>query len=58
MSGVSLNALLAAKALHAQRQQEWLTRRQFPLISLMLMVLLSGLFNRVEQRINGWLSRD
>lgn len=36
LSGVSLNALLAAKTLRAQRQQVWLARWQFPLISLTL----------------------
>lgn len=36
LSGVSLNALLAAKELRAQRQQAWLTRWRYPLISLTL----------------------
>lgn len=58
MSGVSLNLLLAMNALRAQRQQEWLTCWQFPFIFLRLVTPLSDAVNQVEQRINGWLSRD
>ncbi|HCT4436306.1 TPA: hypothetical protein OTX98_001233 [Klebsiella aerogenes] len=58
MAGVSLNLLLAVKALCAPRQQEWLTRWQFPLIFLLLVRPLSDAANQIEQRIDGWFSRD
>ncbi|ENT2952355.1 TPA: hypothetical protein ACV5EY_000178 [Klebsiella aerogenes] len=55
---MSLNLLLAVKALCAPRQQEWLTRWQFPFIFLLLVRPLSDAANQIEQRIDGWFSRD